>query len=363
MKKSTLWFGLAACSAMLLVGCGGGESAAKQSEPAVLDGSVAAIRCDYRMDAKRPAFQKIAETTLALLKDLPKEAEVLKGIIEKNVKAVGTPDGVQWCALSVGEVEMPGEKGIVIPDIAFALAAKRSLELEAEVKKLVKEQGGKEVEDAFAVEDADIAGCKACRLVLKGEAKKELDDNKVANLSLCWAWLNNDSLLLAASNEKTLAALIALYRDGKGASAKFAFDKSMLSFVLPEPGKQVAKFASDDDLKAVPGGAKVAKGLTDLRLSYGFSADGNNLDVRLSVQTGDEKVAKDLRDQANGLLAMAKMGLKTDEKSSDEEKFAAEAVNAVKIEGTSDIAVSISLPLEGVLKQLNDAPKKLGKLL
>jgi len=367
MMKSVAWLGLSVCAATLIVGCGGKKAA----EPAVPEGSALAMLCDYRLDAQRPEFKKMAASTLKALDLLSDEMKGLKAVIEKQVAAVGTPEGARWCVLSVGDVDKyEFGKPFRAPDVGVAIAApKAAAETSwAEIKKaLLSQKDAKEGLDEFAknadVVDAEIAGCKAQKLVFKGEAEKELKENKVSNVVPCMAWLGDD-LLLAASSEKGLADLIALYRDGKGAAA-IAFDRKMCSIVVPAPGKLAAKFADDEMLGGVPGGAAFVKGLTDFRVTYGFSADGKNLEYTTSVMSADEKTAQQLREQATGLLALGKMAFadKKPAEMSGEEKLGKLAIDSVKIEGKADLRLSASIPVDAVLGSVEDTVRKLPSLL
>lgn len=371
MKKSTLWLGLAACSATFLVGCGG-AGAGKAAAPALPEGASVAVLNDARQVARQPAFKQMVASAVKSFDLLPPELAGIKPTLEKQANAIGTDEGLRWSVLSVGEIDkFEFGKPYRAPDVALATAIKKTVfdAFYAEVEKAILAQKDakdflEELKKNVAVADFEVAGCKAKKLVFKGDAEKELKENKVSNVSPCMAWLGED-LMLAATSEKGLADQIALYRDGKGASAKSAFAAAPVSLLVPEVGKLVAKFVDDEMLGSVPGGPAFVKGLTNLSFAYGFSADGKNLDYTLSVATADEKTAKEIRDQLTGLLALGKMGLKGDgkEKVSDEQKLALAVLDSIKIGGTNGITISATVPVEELVKQLNDAPKTLGKFL
>lgn len=371
MKTTLLktWTKSAACAAFaaaLAAGCGGKPELA----PRAPEGTAAALMLDYREAAKVPQFKQEMQKSLASVADmLPKELAGLKPLLERQNVA----NGLKWCVLTVGNVSKFEEgKPVRVPDVGLAVALPKAdgEACRAEIEKALDssdelKEAKKELQAGVEIADAEIAGCKAWKLVFKGDAVQALKAAKLENLAPCGAWLGED-LFLAASNEKALADLIALHRDGAGASGKFAFGKALCCGIVAEPGRLAAQQLDDDDLKGAPGGAAFIKSLTDLRLTVGLSEDGKRITYAASVMTGDAKVAKELREQVTGLLAMGKMGMAAGEQNgapSDDAALAKALFDSVKIEGEADIRVSFSLPLDQLMGRMKKEIKKQGGAL
>ena len=340
-------------------------------EPCILDGSDVAILCDCRKDAARPEFKKMNEFGLkALDQVLPKidELAALKDLIRKQAAEVGTEKGVRWMAITVGAIgKYELGKPIAFPEIGIAAAVNKASAMAyvEEVKKMVQglpdaEEALKELKANLEVVEAEIEGCKACRLEFKGQAAEGLKMFQVSHLSPCWGWLG-DELFLAASNEEQFAKLVNLYRDGKGASTSVSFDKSLFSCVVVRPGALVAQYVGDDVLGNLPGGAAFVKGLTNLRLSVGFSDDGKSLGYKISVDSDDKETARELSGQGQAFLGMAKAAVAGKEESemSEEDKLAKSVLDSVKLDGLS---LSAAIPVDFLLRQMEKEVKKLPSL-
>lgn len=379
MTKFRALFGLAACAAVMFTGCGKSD-AAKQGaearkaaapkvyEPAVPANAEAALICDYRTVNKNPGFKQLVAGYAKLADLIPDEQAELKATFKTALDNAQKDEGGGWAVLacSLPAKFDPEAMPVAVPDIYLALSSSAKMDekkLGDDAKKTLEEivkaagDDAEKIQKDVKVEDAEIAGSKAYRLALQGDSKQMLDTT-TANLAPCWAVLDGQ-VLLAASNEKALSSLIALYGKGEGKSSAFSFKGKMMSLQVPKVGEIACRYGTASGFEGFPGGIEGVRKCSGLVFETGFASDGKTLDFDLALELGDAKVAGEARDQINGLLAMAKMGIgmKKASEMSEDDKLAKKVLDAFKVGGTTGIAATLSVETADILKALDSAAK------
>lgn len=359
LKKTFKWMGLAACAAVVFAGCG-----KKAAEPLVPAADDVALVCDYRNMRKSSVMKTLMDFAKTRLAALP-EAERAEAL--KRIDAFEDGQGIGWAVLSCSLPEKfePGKLPMPYPDIHLVLSREsgfgnpKTLDLdEASVTRVIKmiAENGSEADrqtlEDCTVEETTVAGIRAFRLAFSGNTRKKLDAN-VLNFSPCWSVLDG-KLALMSSNEKALAKLIDLYRTGEGKSNDFNLSGKFMSLQLPKAGSIVCRYAPEDNLSGFPGGVEALRKCSGLVVDVGTSPDGESIVMSAALEVGNEELAGLIRDQINGFLAMGKMGvaMKPESRLTEEEKLGKKLLESVKVEGTTGISISLSVPGADVLQSM-----------
>jgi hypothetical protein len=329
---------LAAACAVGFTGCGSKD----YSTPKVAEGAVCALA--MRSPAKTSLSPLIEKYKLndykAAVEQLPADAKDLFNELE--LEKVDT----KWVLVTVGGEIAMGK----IPDVAIVVAT--TLDLDKVVAAAEKDKD-KNVE----FKKKDVAGVPAYEIVAKGE-----------EVVPCVASLDG-KLIIGASSAAVLEKQIALYRDGKGASADFSsFGLSandILRVTAVKAGETVKKALPDQSmLQAVtgmiPDGDKLVLGLGVIELTA--TTDEKDVKLGLSVETASDADADKLRTVAKtglmGLTAQLKEGADKD----TDTKMAYEALQSAKVEGEGKIAklsitFSAELPIKNFLKYRTESQR------
>lgn len=261
----------------------------------------------------------------------------------------------QWMCLTIGDVSA-AVQGKDVPEVAVAMAV--TLDLDQAVSVCEKKLKEEKMDGELSFRKTKVAGVDAYEVVCKGF--------KVGakNVIPCIASLDK-KLILAATSAACLEKQIALYRDGKGASADFcAFTLKVNDLIRVKAvnvGENVQKnLPSPDALAAVgqivPNGDKIVAGLGAVELSVVASADGKNIVAGLSVETASNADAETLATAAKNGLAMVAAMLK-DEKDVAA-KLGFEALQSAKASAEGTVAaLSVSVDADAVLKFLAEKAK------
>ena len=167
-------------------------------------------------------------------------------------------------------------------------------------------------------------------------------------------------LILAASSKAVLEKQIALYRDGKGASADFGSfalgANDMLRIKLAKVGENVKKSIPDPAMLQelngfVPDADKLVLGLGAVELALSASADGKDAKLDLAVETASDADADKLRTLAkSGLMPLTAM---VKGSKDDGMKLAAGVLQAAKIAGEGKVAnLSVAYAADDLIKYI-----------
>ena len=334
MIKLTACAALAVACAVGFTGCGSKD----YSTPKVAEGAVFALA--MRSPAKTSLAPLVEKYKLndykAALEKMPADAKDLFN--ELGLDKVET----QWVVVTVGgEISMDK-----IPDVAVAAAT--TLDLDKVVAAAEKEKD-KKVE----FKKKDIAGVTAYEIVEKGE--------KVVP---CVASLDG-KLFIGASSSAILEKQIALYRDGKGASADFASFKlggnDILRAKSVKVGEAVKKALPDPDMlkevnAMIPDGDKLVLGLGAVELAA--TSDGKDIKLDLSVETAADADAEKLVTAAKGGLMMATAAAKQEAEKDEGAKAALGALESAKVVNEGKVAkLTLAAPADPILKFVSENAK------
>ncbi len=341
MIKQMACAALAAAVAVGITGCGDGGSK-DYSQPKVAEGAIAAL-------VARP----MENTSLATLckqygLDVP---ALIQKVSDKDfqgaVKELALDKAqTKWIAVTFDALTADKvKKGE--PD--FAVVAATSVDLDKVITYAEQKAKSKFKKATIADVPAYIA--------LNGEK----EDGYMANL--------DKQLILVSNTSAGLEKLIALYRDGKGASKDFgAFTlgaNDILRAKATKVGENVKKNLPDPEMlkmvnQMVPDGDKIVQGLGSLDISLGASGDGKDVKLDLSLETASDadadKLASFVKTGVMALTAQMKEGAAKDADS----KMAYEALQAVKVENKGKVAtLSATTAADPALKALADKAKDL----
>ena len=343
MMKQMACAALVAAVAVGITGCGDkNASTAGGLQPKVAEGAIAALVArPMENTSLAPLCKQYGLCVTDLMKQAPdKDAqEIIKelGLDKADNKWVA----VTFDALSAEKIEKAE------PDFAVAIATSVDLD------KAVAYAQSKEKQK---FDKATIAGVPA--YVAKQGEKAEA---YMANL--------DKQLILVANTSAGLEKLIALYRDGKGASADFGSfalgANDVIRLKVAKVGENVKKALPDPEMLkmvngVIPDGDKIVQGLGAVELAFGASDDGKNIKLDLSLDTAADADAEKLVTFAKtGLMALTAQMKEGAEKDADA-KAAYEALQAVKIEAKGKVAtLAASTAADPALKALADKAKEL----
>ena len=341
MMKQMACAALAAAVAVGITGCGDKASSTGGFQPKVAEGAFAALVArPMEKTSLAPLCKQYGLSMVDLMKQAPGDAQEIIKDLELD-KAENKWVAVTVDALSADQIE----KGD--PDFAVAIATSVDLD------KVVAYAQSK---DKQKIDKATIANVPAY-VAVDGEKPKAY----MANL--------DKQLILVASTSAGLEKLIALYRDGKGASAEFGSfalgANDIIRLKVAKVGENVKKsMPSPDALQMVngfvPDGDKIILGMGAVELALGASDDGKNIKLDLSVETAADADADKLATLAKtGLMALTAQMKEGAEKDADA-KAAYEALQAVKIEAKGKVAaLAASTAADAALKALADKAKEL----
>ena len=352
MKISMRIVGVSAI-ALALCGCGGSEKKAAEYSPKVADGAALAVGFNQKQIKavqERLLGEKAKEVSSSLMKNAPEE-------VSDVIKKAGLEDAeVRWGVVTVGEPKLKEDMDLDgVPEVMVAVS------LDIDIEKVVaafREQLKKE--DGEELKETTVAGVKAWIA-----SDKDLEKQKVSPTFTAL----DGKLFLAASTTASLEKLVALYRDGKGQSAAFSSfglpADSLLRLVITDIGARVKKAIPypEKTLKIVsqfvPNGDKMILALGALDFSATSAKDGG-VALKLTLKTGSEKDADQLRTLAKTGLMPFTAQMKEAAKEDAESKVYAELLEALKIAGAEGVfEANLAVP-QAVLKSL--AEKQLKEL-
>ena len=341
MMKQMACAALVAAVAVGITGCGNKNSSTGSFQPKVAEGAIAALVArPMENTSLAPLCKQYGLGMTDLMKQAPGDAqEIIKGL--ELDKAENKWIAVTFDALSAEKIEKAD------PDFAVAIATSVDLD------KAVAYAQSKELQK---FDKATIAGVPA--YVAKQGEKAEA---YMANL--------DKQLILVANSSAGLEKLIALYRDGKGASADFGSfalgANDVIRLKVAKVGENVKKALPDPGMLkmvngVIPDGDKIVQGLGAVELALGASDDGKNIKLDLSLDTAADADAEKLVTFADtGLKAFTAQMKEGAEKDADA-KAAYEALQAVKIEAKGKVAtLAASTAADAALKALADKAKEL----
>ena len=342
MMKQMACAALVAAVAVGITGCGDKNSSTGSFQPKVAEGAIAALVArPMENTSLAPLCKQYGLCVTDLMKQAPdKDAqEIIKelGLDKADNKWVA----VTFDALSAEKIEKAE------PDFAVAIATSVDLD------KAVAYAQSKEKQK---FDKATIAGVPA--YVAKQGEKAEA---YMANL--------DKQLILVANTSAGLEKLIALSRDGKGASADFGSfalgANDVIRLKVAKVGENVKKALPDPEMLkmvngVIPDGDKIVQGLGAVELAFGASDDGKNIKLDLSLDTAADADAEKLVTFAKtGLMALTAQMKEGAEKDADA-KAAYEALQAVKVEAKGKVAtLAASTAADAALKALGDKAKEL----
>ena len=356
MMKQMACAALAAALAAGISGCDS-KSAKDYSSPKVAEGailalagrsaedtSLAPILKKYKLDSGLASEENLKQMP-AEMKDLVKELELDKAEFK-------------WTALTVGDMSgaMKGE----VPEVAVALATTLNLDkaVAACEKKLKDDKDAGKPE--FKKET--VAGVSAYSINSK--------DFKVGEKTVVPFVASLDGqLIIATSSKAVLEKQIALYRDGKGASADFgAFAlgaNDAIRVKAVKVGENVKKSIPDQKMleglkDLLPDGDKLVLGLGSVDLALSASADGKDVKLDLAVETASDADATKLATLVQSSMAPLTMMVK--DAKDDGMKLAAGVLKSVKVEGKGKVAsLSAACPADDLIKFVSEQKKNLIK--
>ena len=330
--------------AIALAFCGCSEKMAGYS-PKVVDGAALAIGFNQEQITamqERLLGEKAKEASASLMKNAPEE-------ISDVIKKAGLEDAkVRWGVVTVGEPKLKEDMDLdEVPEVMVAIS------LDIDIEKVVaafREQLKKE--DGEELKETTVAGMKAWVA-----SNNDLKNQKVSPTFTAL----NGKLFLAASTTASLEKLVVLYRDGKGQSAAFSSfalpADSLLRLVITDIGARVKKAIPypEKTLKIVsqfvPNGDKMILALGALDFSATSAKDGG-VALKLTLKTGSEKDADQLRTLAKTGLMPLTVQMQEAAKEDADSKVYAELLEALKIAGAEGIfEANLAVPA-AVLKSL-----------
>ena len=253
----------------------------------------------------------------------------------------------KWIAVSLSDVSAEKiEKGK--PDFAMAIATTVDLDkVIAVAEKKLKD--GKEGDE---IKKTTVADVPAYEFV-----KNKKSDGFAANL--------DKQLILVASTQSGLEKQIALYRDGKGASADFGSftlgANDILRIKAMKVGESLKKALGENVAMlqmvngVIPNGDKIVLGLASAEIGIGASSDGKNAVLDISLNTASDADADKLRTAVKGQLSAITAQLKAAAEKSDEAKAQYETARSAKVEGEGKVAkLSAAAPAEPILKLISE---------
>ena len=333
----------AALAAACVAGISGCGSSKDYSKPKVAEGALAAIVVRPVEDTSLAQLCKQYGLGLGdLMKKVPDEKfqEVAKELELEKAKH-------KWIAMTLLDVSAEKiEKGD--PDFAMAIAT--SVDLDKVIA--VAEKQIKDEKKDDAIKKITVADVPAYEFV-----SKKKSDGFAANL--------DKQLILVANTQAGLEKQIALYRDGKGASAEFSsFGLSANDIIrvkVAKVGENVKKsLPSPDALQMVnsfvPDGDKIVLGLGAVELALGAADKDVKLD--LTVETAADADADKLVTLVKtGLLPLTAQMQKAAEKDA-EAKFMYDTLQGVKVEAKGKVAsLAAVAPAEPILKLVSEKIK------
>ena len=341
MMKQMACAALAAAVAVGITGCGDKKSSTGSFQPKVAEGAIAAL---VARPMENTSLASLCKQYGLCVTDLMKQASDNKDA-QEIIKGLGLDKAEnKWVAVTLFPVS--AEK---LEDPDFAVAIATSVDLDKAVAYAQSKEKQK-------IDKATIAGVPAY-VAVDGEKPKAY----MANL--------DKQLILVASTSAGLEKLIALYRDGKGASADFGSfalgANDVIRLKVAKVGENVKKALPDPEMLkmvngVVPDGDKIVQGLGAVELACGASEDGKNIKLDLSLDTAADADADKLVTFAKtGLMALTAQMKEGAEKDADA-KAAYEALQAVKIEAKGKVAtLAASTAADPALKALADKAKEL----
>ena len=340
MMKQMACAALVAAVAVGITGCGDKNSSTGSFQPKVAEGAIAAL---VARPMENTSLAPLCKQYGLCVTDLMKQASDKDA--QEIIKELGLDKAEnKWVTATLFPVS--AEK---LEDPDFAVAIATSVDLDKAVAYAQSKEKQK-------IDKATIANVPAY-VLFKGEKP----DGYMANL--------DKQLILVASTSAGLEKLIALYRDGKGASAEFGSfalgANDIIRLKVAKVGENVKKsMPSPDALQMVngfvPDGDKIILGMGAVELALGASDDGKNVKLDLSVETAADADADKLATLAKtGLMALTAQMKEGAEKDADA-KAAYEALQAVKIEAKGKVAaLAASTAADAALKALADKAKEL----
>ena len=351
---------LMACTALVaacVVGISGCGSSNDYSTPKVAEGSILAlvgrsaedtslapILKKYKLDSGLASEENLKQMPTEM-KDLVKELELDKAEFK-------------WTALTVSDVSgaMKGE----VPEVAVTLAT--TLDLDKAVAACEKKLKDEKDEGKPEFKKATIAGVSAYSI-----HSKELKTGDKAVVPFVASL--DGKLIIAASSDAVLEKQIALYRDGKGASADFGSfalgANDMLRIKLVKVGENVKKSVPDLSMLQglngfVPDADKLVLGLGTVELALSASADGKDAKLDLTVETASDADADKLRTLAkSGLMPLTAM---VKDAMDEGMKLASGVLQATKIAGEGKVAsLSVAYAADNLIKFVSERKKNVLK--
>ena len=341
-------FAYAAVAVTCAAGIAGCDQKTKEyAGPKVAEGAVVAL-----------AGRKADATSLApLVKQYkldgvisPEKMEQLPDKVKGLVKELEIDKlDVKWTAASVGDLSVVAKDAV--PEIGIAMAVTLDLDkFVAAVDKKCKEE-----KEDVSFNKTTISGVQAYEIVSK----------KNKGVVPCVASLDG-KLVLFASSADGLAKQIALYRDGKGASADFgAFAlgaNDLIRVKAVKVGENVKKSIPDQKMleglkDLLPDGDKLVLGLGSVDLALSASADGKDVKLDLAVETASDADATKLATLVQSSMAPLTMMVK--DAKDDGMKLAAGVLKSVKVEGKGKVAsLSAACPADDLIKFVSEQKKK-----
>ena len=333
---------LAAACAVGISGCGSKD----YSKPKVAEGAIAAIMVRPAEDTSLAQLCKQYGLGLSdLMKKIPDATfqEVAKELeLEKATH--------KWIAVTIQDVSAEKvEKGE--PDFAVAIAT--TVDLDKAIA--VAEKKFKDEKKDDEVKKTTVADVPAYEFV-----SKKKTDGFAANL--------DKKLILIANTQAGLEKQIALYRDGKGASADFSsFGLSandILRIKAMKVGENLKKALGENVAMlqmvngVIPDGDKIVLGLASAEIGIGASSDGKNAVLDISLDTASDADANKLRTAVKERLVAITEHLKAAAEKSAEAKAQYETAQSVKVEGEGKVAkLSAAAPAEPILKLVSEKIK------
>ena len=347
----------AALAAACVVGISGCGSSSDYSKPKVAEGTVVALVARSGNDTSlAPVFKKYkmdsgwtSEDNLkqmpAEMKDAVKELE-----LDKNK--------CKWAILTVGDVSgaVKGE----VPDIALAFDTTVNLDKAVAIyEKKLKDN-----------KNADMPEFKKETVASVSAYSINSKDFKVGEKAVVPFVASLDGkLVVVTSSKAVLEKQIALYRDGKGASADFgAFAlgaNDVIRIKTVKVGENVKKSIPDQEMlkglnELLPDGEKLVLGLGSVDLALSASADGKDIKLDLAVETASDADATKLATLVQSSMAPLTMMVK--DAKDDGAKLAAGVLKSLKVEGKGKVAsLSAACPADDLIKFVSEQKKNLIK--
>ena len=329
--------------ALAMAGCGKdaastANASTRSYEPKVLSDTTFAVQ--YRKNSSAALKPLVDAAVDSLWKSLSKagsDSDAGKG--RKFLEESGLRDAdVKWAIVSIGGINIAEiERLNKAPDCAFAMAVEHDVD-----KVLAAFKGSLDESDKLT--DVSIPGAKAWTVCAT--------DKEPPNVQ-SFASLDGKLVLMAETPEK-LERLVALYRDGKGASDKFASlsadGGSLLRAYVPSVGDLVKKAVEGTDgaldmfNMIMPDGARVVQSLAELEVSFA-GADAGGALLRISLNAANDADADSIRTISNTGLLRLKATLNADE--SEGAKLAYAIFKDAKVVGEgNNCLLNLALPAE-----------------